>query len=193
MRWRRLRSTSVGPWWRSSTTARRSTPAMRSTSSPRSTSGERSSACARPTASGQWRAWKVDSVAPGDALRLLVERALLPADRSSLDAVLLAGREDHVPRPDLRLADDPRRRLRHRLAAERRVRVLLVLVTELDALRAAVELGAGETNREVAPVVLRQRARRVVRARRNREAPGVDHGGTGLQDPPIPGRRARLD
>ena len=93
---------------------------------------------------------------------------------------------------DLRLADDPRRRFRHRLPAEHCVRVLLVLVTELDALCAPVELGAGEADAEVAPVVPRQRARDIVRTRRYGEAAGFDHNCARVQDSAVAGRSAWL-
>ena len=61
-----------------------------------------------------------------------------------------------MPRAHLRRADDPRGPFATGSRLQHRVRVLLVLVAELDALRAPVELGAGEADAEVAPVVLRQ-------------------------------------
>ena len=94
---------------------------------------------------------------------------------------------------DLRLADDPSADLGHGDAAEHRVRVLLVLVAELDALRAAVQLRAREPDREVAPVVGRERAGQVMRARSDGGAAGGDHRRPRLQDPPVARRRSGLD
>ena len=153
--------------------------------------GPRRPSCA-PTASGLWPAWKLDSVAPGGVssrpcraapcLRLTV-RWWIPSG-SRRDEMDMAG-------ADLRLADDPSAGLRHGIATEHRVRELLVLVAELDPLRAAVQLRAREPDREVAPVVGRERARQVVRARSDGGAAGGDHGGPRLENPPVARRCSR--
>ena len=77
--------------------------------------------------------------------------------------------------------------------AEDGVGELLVLVAELDALRLPVQPRAGEPDREVAPVVRRQRAREVVRAGRDRVAACADHRLAGGEDPAVARRRPRLD
>ena len=141
-------------------------------------------AFARRTGSGPWRGWRLDSVAPGGALCLLVEPApcLRLIVRSSTPS------RSHVTRLTC-----PERTCGWRMIraaargtgsrGEDRVGELLVLVAELDSLRVPVQLRAGEPDSEVAPVVRRERARKVVRAGRDGVAACADHRGAGGEDP----------
>ena len=117
-------------------------------------------------------------------MRLIV-RSSTPS-RSQSDEV-------DVPRADLRLADDPRSCLWHRLSGEDGIGELLVLVPELGSLGVPVQLRAGEPDGEVAPVVSRQRAGEVVRAGRDRVAARADRGVARGEDPAVARGRSRLD